>query len=167
MNVRRIVAVIAISAAGIGGLAACGGNTPAHTSVPASSTSAATRMPRAVQAAPSAPAVTNPVTILRETGAKVSPGSVNGDPCFGNMCADGEFDGAYGSEDVSVDVFPDAATMKSEFPTMGISMASDDQHTIVGPDWAVTIQPATALDGSQFPVSAEVIAQRTGGKVFN
>jgi hypothetical protein len=115
MNVRRIVAVIAISAAGIGGLAACGGNTPAHTSVPASSTSAATRMPRAVQAAPSAPAVTNPVTILRETGAKVSPGSVNGDPCFGNMCADGEFDGAYGSEDVSVDVFPDAATMKSDF----------------------------------------------------
>jgi hypothetical protein len=116
----------------------------------------------------------NPVTIVRETGATLTPGEVYGSrDVEGNLSAGGDF---YSAGCTAADDCGEQVTVYSLKPgqTAAQAMAqsgltsSDNQVVITTPVAIVCVTPAGMLDGSgvSFFVPPPVIAARVHGTVL-
>jgi hypothetical protein len=170
MKLSKVAAIPALALAAGLGLAACGGQ--AHSAAPAPK-AAATHSAVATPAAQGSQ-TPNPVSILKEAGATIKPGTVYGEKDLGGArYADGSF---YGpgctaadncSENMDVRTFPDSGTMAAYVQQYGNGSygVTDSSAVVTGPNFIVTLTPVDGGNGYAYYVSAATVGSRVHGTV--
>lgn len=147
MRIRYAAPVLAaLLLAGCGTAAATSAQPPASASQPASTHPA------------------NPVTIVRETGATITPGEVYGSTTVQSwLSADGSWPGG---ERVDVYTLPGGLAGAQAITQLGVT-SSDSQTVIAGGSFYMFVYPADNLStgASSYPVPPATIAARVHGTV--
>jgi hypothetical protein len=152
-------------------LAGCGTAASTSSSPAASTATAATAEPSGTVLSPANP-VTNPVTIVRETGATPAPGEVYGSTTAdGWLSADGSFSSggqSYGNyERITLYTLPAGLTGQQAIAQVGVT-SSDSQVLVAGGSFYMFVYPAQnpQTDVTTYPVPPAVIAARVHGTVI-
>lgn len=146
---QRVFPWVFLAAAIIAGLALAGcGASSSHSTIPVSAGQPG-----------------NPVPIVRETGATVTPGEV-----YGSTTAEGwlSADGSFASgERVDVYTLPAGLTGQQAIAQVGVT-SSDSQTVIAGSSFYIFVYPAEDMSTgvSTYPVSPATIAGRVHGTVL-
>jgi hypothetical protein len=157
---RKIIITAAL--AGVGLLAAaCGSSSSGQ--VGQAPINGVGSMPSA--AAPALPA--NPVTIVKQAGAKVPAGEVKGDhDVFGDRMADGSF-----THGETITVYTATPDMMSELVSTEGKNIDDGTAMVTGHNFVVMVYAGAQLSDTSadpvyvYPVTAAAIAQRVHGQV--